>query len=112
MTALKRCSFAGADWRVHTTNYPSTEYLFFVCAPLATPIRSVDSGLAGVVGFVLSFFFSWTPRIANFGSLAVAGIVIFTANLLLSYPSVRAHHPMAWFVLCVLQHPPAELLDP
>jgi len=68
--------------------------------------------LAGVGGFVLSFFFSWTPRIAIFGSLAVAGIVIFTANLLLSYPRVRAHHPMAWFVLCVLQHPPAELLDP
>ena len=57
---------------------------------------------AGVGGFVPSFYFDWTPGVALFGSLAVAGIVIFAATLLLSYPSVRARHPMGLFVLCGL----------
>ncbi len=48
MTASKRCSLAGADWRVDSTNYPSTEYLFFVYTLQATPIRPVDSGLGAV----------------------------------------------------------------
>ena len=49
-----------------------------------------------------SFYFDWTPGVALFGSLAVVGIVIFAATLLLSYPSVRARHPMGLFVLCGL----------
>ena len=57
---------------------------------------------AGVAGFVPSFYFDWTPGVAIFGSLAVVGIVIFAATLLLSYPSVRARHPMGLFVLCGL----------
>ena len=57
---------------------------------------------AGVAGFVPSFYFDWTPGVAIFGSLAVAGIVIFAITLLLSYPSVRARHPMGLFVLCGL----------
>jgi hypothetical protein len=39
---------------------------------------------AGVAGFVPSFYFDWTPGVAIFGSLAVAGIVIFAITLLLS----------------------------
>lgn len=57
---------------------------------------------AGVAGFVPSFYFDWTPGVAIFGSLAVVGIVIFAITLLLSYPSVRARHPMGLFVLCGL----------
>jgi hypothetical protein len=57
---------------------------------------------AGVAGFVPSFYFDWTPGVAIFGSLAVTGIVIFAITLLLSYPSVRARHPMSLFVLAGL----------
>ncbi|MHB1500540.1 MAG: hypothetical protein ACYCYK_05130 [Candidatus Dormibacteria bacterium] len=57
---------------------------------------------AGVSGFVPSFYYDWTPGVALFGSLAVAGIVVFAATLMLSYPSVRAPHPMGLFVLCGL----------
>ncbi len=57
---------------------------------------------AGVAGFVPSFYFDWAPGVAIFGSLAVVGIVIFAITLLLSYPSVRARHPMGLFVLCGL----------
>lgn len=58
--------------------------------------------LAGVGGFVPSFYFSWTPGIAIFGSLAVGGIILFAANLFRSYRSITAWHPMAAFILCGL----------
>ena len=56
----------------------------------------------GVAGFVPSFYFDWTPGVALFGSLAASGIVVFAANLAFSYPSLKARHPMALFVLCGL----------
>ncbi|MFZ0996167.1 MAG: hypothetical protein WAO09_09375 [Candidatus Dormiibacterota bacterium] len=58
--------------------------------------------LAGVSGFVPSFFFSWTPGMAIFGSLAVVGVICFATNLSRSYPSIRTWHPMAAYVLCGL----------
>ncbi|MHB1526232.1 MAG: hypothetical protein ACYCZN_08140 [Candidatus Dormibacteria bacterium] len=57
---------------------------------------------AGVAGFVPSFYFDWTPGVALGGTLAVVGIVVFAATLMLSYPSVRSRHPMGLFVLCGL----------
>lgn len=58
--------------------------------------------LAGVGGFVPSFFFSWAPGTAIFGSLAVGGVICFAINLFRSYPSIRTWHPMAAYVLCGL----------
>ncbi|MGH7692382.1 MAG: hypothetical protein ACREOA_06725 [Candidatus Dormibacteria bacterium] len=58
--------------------------------------------LAGVGGFVPSFFFAWTPGIAIFGTLAVVGVVHFAVNLFHSFRSVTAWHPMAAYVLCSL----------
>ena len=58
--------------------------------------------LAGVAGFVPSFYFNWTPGVAVFGSLAVGGVIHFASNLLLSYPSIRSWHPMAAYLLCGL----------
>jgi putative flippase GtrA len=54
---------------------------------------------AGVAGFVPSFYLDWAPGVAIFGSLTVVGIIIFAITLLLSYPSIRARHPMGPFVL-------------
>lgn len=56
----------------------------------------------GVAGFVPSFFFSWTPGVAIFGSLTVGGVLHFASHLLRSYPSVRDWHPMAHYVLAGL----------
>ena len=56
----------------------------------------------GVAGFVSSFYFDWAPGVAVFGTLAVAGIVIFAITVVLSYPSVRVRHPMGLFALCGL----------
>ncbi len=58
--------------------------------------------LAGVGGFVPSFYFGWTIGIATFGTLAVGGLIHFAVNLLRSFGSVRAWHPMAAYVLCGL----------
>lgn len=55
--------------------------------------------LAGVGGFVPSFFFAWTPGIATFGTLAVGGLIHFAINLFRSFRAVRAWHPMAAYVL-------------
>lgn len=57
---------------------------------------------ASLSGFIPSFFFGWTPGIAAFGSVAVLSVLVFAANLLASYPSVRIWHPMAFYVLAGL----------
>lgn len=45
--------------------------------------------LAGIAGFVPSFYFDWTPGVALFGSLAVGSVRHFASQMLRSYPSVR-----------------------
>ncbi|MGH2448219.1 MAG: hypothetical protein ACRDFS_06405 [Chloroflexota bacterium] len=56
----------------------------------------------GVAGFVPSFFVWWTPGIAIFGTLAVAGVIHFVANMARSYASVKVWNAMAYYVLCAL----------
>ena len=58
--------------------------------------------MAGVGGFVPSFYLDWTPGVALFGSLAVGGILHFAFQLLRSFPSVQDWHPMAFYVLAAL----------
>lgn len=53
-------------------------------------------------GFVPSFFLTWTAGMAIFGSLLVLSVLLFTGNLLASFPSVRIWHPMAFYVLAAL----------
>ena len=55
-----------------------------------------------VAGFAPSFYADWTPGVAIFGTLAVAGVAHFASALLRSYRSVRDWHPMAWYVLAGL----------
>ena len=58
--------------------------------------------VAGVAGFVPSFYFNLSAGVALFGSLAVGGILHFALQLLRSYPSVKDWHPMAFYVLAGL----------
>ncbi|MGH7639711.1 MAG: hypothetical protein ACREN7_01205 [Candidatus Dormibacteria bacterium] len=52
-----------------------------------------------LAGFVPSFYFSWTPGVATFGTLAVVGVTVYVVNLGMSFPSIAAWHPMASYVL-------------
>lgn len=58
--------------------------------------------LAGVAGFVPSFYAGWTPGVAIFGSLTVGGVLHFAFQLLRSYPSVREWHTMGYYLLAAL----------
>ena len=58
--------------------------------------------LAGIVGFVPSFYLAWTPGMAAFGAVTVSAIAYFASGMLWSYRSVRDWHPMAWYVLAAL----------
>ncbi|MGH7775784.1 MAG: hypothetical protein ACREPI_01205 [Candidatus Dormibacterales bacterium] len=57
---------------------------------------------AGIAGFVPSFYLNWTPGVALFGSLTVGGILHFASQMLSSFRSVTAWHPMAHYVLAAL----------
>lgn len=57
---------------------------------------------AALCGFIPSFFLTWTPGMAIFGTLLVLSVLAFVVNLLASYPSVRLWHPMAFYVLAGL----------
>lgn len=57
---------------------------------------------AGIAGFVPSFYLTWTPGVAIFGSLTVGGVLLFASQLLGSYPTVRDWHPMAFYLLAAL----------
>ncbi|TAN31696.1 hypothetical protein EPN29_10765 [bacterium] len=58
--------------------------------------------LAGVAGFVPSFYLDWTPGVALFGCLVVGGVLHFAFQMLRSFPSVQYWHPMAFYVLAAL----------
>ena len=58
--------------------------------------------VAGLVGFIPSFFFSFTLGVALFGSLTVGGILHFASQMLRSFPSVTEWHPMGLYLVASL----------